>query len=329
MFSKVQILLLRGYYEEVLRAMIGDPGAAHDARSWLSPGERHQILLEYNDTAFDFSQELCLHRLFEKQAALTPGAVAVSYEDSSLSYGELDARAEHLARRLRRLGVGPDVVVGICAERSLKLMVGLLGILKAGGAYLPLDPSYPQERLTFMVEEGLTGGDRPVLLAQKQWSPLFADWSAPARARMIDPRGALGADRRRAWRRRREEGGRSVEPGLCHLHLRLDRPAQGGDEHPRGDRQPAAVDAGALGLDADDRVLQKTPSQLRRVGLGALLALLTGARLVVARPRRAPGSAVAGRLIDEQGITTLHFVPSMLHAFLEEPDLHRCARCGG
>ena len=123
--------------------------------------ERHTILAEWNATARAVPGAT-LPELFAAQAARTPDAVAVVFEDERLSYGELDARANRLAHHLRALGVGPEVVVGLCLERSLAMLVGLLGILKAGGAYLPLDPDYPPERLAFM----LADAGAPVLLTR-------------------------------------------------------------------------------------------------------------------------------------------------------------------
>ncbi|WP_164021911.1 non-ribosomal peptide synthetase, partial [Pyxidicoccus trucidator] len=124
--------------------------------------ERQQVLVEWNDTAAEFPADTCIHHAFEQQVARTPDAPALGFEDSWLSYRELDARSNQLAHHLRSLGVGPEVRVGLAAERSLELVVGLFAILKAGGAYVPLDPSYPRERLEGMLEDA-----RPaVLLAQ-------------------------------------------------------------------------------------------------------------------------------------------------------------------
>ena len=129
----------------------------------LTDGERRQLLVEWNDTAADYPRDQCIHQLFETQAARTPEAVAVVFEDRQLTYAELNARANQLAHYLRELGVGPEVLVGICVERSLEMVVGLLGILKAGGAYVPLDPDYPPERLAFLLQDT----QAPVLLTQQ------------------------------------------------------------------------------------------------------------------------------------------------------------------
>ncbi|HET7462343.1 MAG TPA: amino acid adenylation domain-containing protein, partial [Longimicrobium sp.] len=128
----------------------------------LSEGERRRVLHEWNRTGAEFPADTCVHELFEAHAARTPGAVALEFGGEPLTYDELNARANRLANHLRSLGVGPDVRVGICMERSLEMVVGLLGVLKAGGAYVPLDPGYPRDRLRYMVENSAPA----VLLAQ-------------------------------------------------------------------------------------------------------------------------------------------------------------------
>ena len=120
--------------------------------------------MEWNDTKTGDSQHLCIHQLFEAQVERTPDAIAVVLEDRQLTYGELNRRANQLAHHLRSLGVGPDVLVGICLEHSPEMVIGLLGILKAGGVYVPLDPTYPKERLAFMLEDARV----PVLLTQER-----------------------------------------------------------------------------------------------------------------------------------------------------------------
>src|SRR3954449_12054645 len=135
-----------------VRRIEGRLGAVAD-RPLLSEDERRRVLIEWNDTAADYPRESALHQLIEAQVERTPDADAVVFGDRRLTYRELNERANQLAHHLRARGVGPEVLVGLCVERSLDLLVGLLGILKAGGAYVPLDPAYPQERLAFMLED--------------------------------------------------------------------------------------------------------------------------------------------------------------------------------
>ncbi len=147
----------------LLEAAVAEPERAIGSLDIFSRAERHIILREWNDTARPITPAT-LPELVEAQAAKTPHAIAVVYETQELTYAELDARANQLAHHLRRLGVGPEVVVGLCVERSLEMVIGLLGILKAGGAYLPLDPDYPSERLAFILEDAGT----PVLVTQSK-----------------------------------------------------------------------------------------------------------------------------------------------------------------
>ena len=140
----------------------------------LAPDERTLLLETWNATALDVSSGQCAHRLIEAQVQRTPEVAAVVFEDRQLSYRELDQRANRLARHLQQLGVGPDTLVGLCVERSLDMMVGLLGILKAGGAYVPLDPAYPADRIAFMLEDS----QARVLLTQQHLLGLLPDGAA-------------------------------------------------------------------------------------------------------------------------------------------------------
>ena len=147
-----------------LQGIVTDPKGRVADLPLLSELERHKILVEWNDTQADYPKDQCIHQLFEEQVERTPDVVAVVYEDKQLTYRELNATANQLAHYLQKLGVGPEVLVGIFVERSLEMMVGLLGILKAGGAYVPLDPAYPKERLAFMLSDSQVS----VLLTQEK-----------------------------------------------------------------------------------------------------------------------------------------------------------------
>ena len=153
LFERETIERLVGSFETLLRGIVERGEERVSSLPLLSEAERDQLLVQWNRTEREYPQDRCIHELFAEQAARTPQGIALQYEEQSLSYAELEARANQLAHYLRSLGVGPDVIVGLCVERSIEMVVGLLGILKAGGAYLPLDPEYPPERLAFMLED--------------------------------------------------------------------------------------------------------------------------------------------------------------------------------
>jgi amino acid adenylation domain-containing protein len=155
LFEAATIARMAGHFCTLLEDVSEEAGLDKrlGALVLLTPSERHQLLVEWNYTQADYPRSRCVSQLFEEHVTRSPEALAVAWEDQSLSYGELNRRANQLAHYLRGLGVGPEVRVGICMERSLDMMVALLGVLKAGGAYLPLDPAYPKERLAFMLED--------------------------------------------------------------------------------------------------------------------------------------------------------------------------------
>jgi amino acid adenylation domain-containing protein/FkbM family methyltransferase len=137
----------------LLTNAVSNPGAQHGRLDVLDAAERQQLLVEWNRTELEYARDSCLHEAFAAQAARTPDTAAVMFQDRQLTFGELNMRANQLAHHLRSLGVGPEMLVGLCVERSVEMIVGLLGILKAGAAYLPIDPDYPAERIAFMIED--------------------------------------------------------------------------------------------------------------------------------------------------------------------------------
>ena len=194
LFDAAMITRMLAHFQTLLEAAVADPDRRLSDLPLMTEAERHQLLVQWNDTKSEHPQNLCIHQLFEAQVERTPGAVAVVLEDTQLTYGELNRRANQLAHHLRTLGVGPDVPVGICLEQSLEMIIGLLGILKAGGVYVPLDPAYPSERLTFMLEDARM----PVLLTQERLVAglpsqvakvvsLDSDWQTVAKERSENP----------------------------------------------------------------------------------------------------------------------------------------------
>ncbi len=152
------------HFTTLLAGIASGPDTRLTELPLLTESEERQTLVQWNATQTEYAQDRCIHQLFEEQARRAPDAVAVVFGNQQLTYRELNQRANQVAHHLRKLGVGPDVLVGICVERSIEMVVGLLGILKAGGAYVPLDPAYPKERLAFMMADSLM----PVLLTQER-----------------------------------------------------------------------------------------------------------------------------------------------------------------
>ena len=194
LFDSATMARMADHLAVLLRGVVDEPDTRLSALPLLSDAERHRLLVEWNDTAVPYPRDSCIHELFDAQVARSPAATALVFEDERLTYAELNARANRLAHHLIDLGVGPETLVGIAVERSIEMVVGLLGILKAGGAYVPLDPGYPAERIAFMLEDA----GCPVLLTQAHLEDglpahdatvvrLDADWEAIARRPDTNP----------------------------------------------------------------------------------------------------------------------------------------------
>ncbi len=306
-----------GQLHTLAAAAAANPACPVGELPWLNAGERQQ-LLEWNDTAAAWPpQQSCLHQLVEAQALRSPGAVALVVVETGerLSYRRLNARANRLARRLRELGVGPETVAAICVERSAAMVVGLLAILKAGGAYLPLDPNDPADRLHFMLRDA----GAPVLLAPRGLASRLGEREHGARVLLLDD----AAGERRGLGQRRS--GRNLRNLARPDNLAYVIYTSGSTGAPKGTMNTHRGIVNRLlwmqeryRLAADDRVLQKTPYTFDVSVWELFWPLLAGGRLVMARPGGHRDSAYLLRTIAEQGITTLHFVPSMLRAFLDD-----------
>ncbi|HSF38816.1 MAG TPA: non-ribosomal peptide synthase/polyketide synthase [Thermoanaerobaculia bacterium] len=313
LFDRTTAVRLAGHLVSLLESAVSAPETLWADLAFLSPAERHQMVAEWNDTDASGAGEATLHGLVEAQAERTPEAVAVTFGEESLSYAELDRRAGWLAWRLRRLGVGPEVRVGICAERSLELVVGLLGILKAGGAYVPLDPDHPDARLALVIEDARP----PVVLTQDSLGERLQG--------LLDANaGGLGLAAASAGEgpapRLRGGAGADHAAYVMFTSGSTGRPKGVVNTH-RGIVNRLLWMQGFRGLTAGDRVLQKTPFGFDVSVAEIFGPLLAGARLVIARPGGHQDSAYLARTIAESGITQVHFVPSMLRVFLEEPEV--------
>lgn len=173
LFDQQTIKRMVGHFQCLLEGVLAEPDRVIGQLPLLTPAEQYQLLIEWNQTRREYPRDTCVHTLFEEQVMRNPEAHAVMWGEQCLTYRELNAKANQLARRLQTSGVGPDVLVGLCVERSLEMTVGLLGILKAGGAYIPLDPTYPPERLAFMLHDAAA----PVLITQKKVQVDFSTYT--------------------------------------------------------------------------------------------------------------------------------------------------------
>jgi len=175
LYLEEDIWRLAGQFQTLIASVINTPEAAISELEILSASDRQQILFQFNQTQTHYPKDLCIHQLFEQQAACTPENIAVVFENQQLTYAQLNAHANQLARHLQTEGVGPETIVALCVERSLDMIIGLLGILKAGGAYLPLDPLLPKQRLAFMLQDA----GASVILTQRYLTERLFEQAAP------------------------------------------------------------------------------------------------------------------------------------------------------
>jgi amino acid adenylation domain-containing protein len=293
---------------------------------------RRIVLDDFNDTAVEYRLDICLHALIEAQAARTPHAIAAETDEHRVDYATLNAQANRLARHLRTLGVGPDVRVAICVDRGLEMVVGLLAILKAGGAYVPLDPHYPPERLDHMLSDSAP----LVLLTQGALRPALED-RLSIRCPVLDLSAASPP-----WSGESADDLSPETIGLTSSHLAYIIYTSGSTGLPKG----AMIEHRSVvnrmywlqqtyGLTESDAVLQKATVNFDASVTELFWPLAQGARLVLARPEGHKDPAYLVQTILRHKVTTCHFIPSMLQAFLAEDGVSECAMtlrrvmCGG
>lgn len=281
----------------------------------LSQAEQEQMRRTWNATQVTFPQIHVLHQLVEEQCARTPDTIAVLYEGTPLTYRQLNQRANQLAHFLRARGVQLEQLIGIAMERSLELIIGLLGILKAGGAYVPLDPTHPRERLEYMLEDA----QATFVLTQEHLSerlpltqaihicldsawPQIECYPSDNPVHVVQP-GHLSYMIYTSGSTGKPKGALNTHRGICNRLLWMQK------EYP---------------LYAQDHVLQKTPYSFDVSVWELFWPLITGACLVVARPEGHKDPAYIADVIKRESISVVHFVPSMLQAFLNEPDIELC-----
>jgi amino acid adenylation domain-containing protein len=304
LFDEATIGRLRDHYETLLAAAVAHPEARLSTLPLLPEAERRRIVVEWNSTARPVRPQP-VHERFADQAARTPDAIAVSFEGQDLSYRDLDARSNRLAHRLRRLGVGPEALVAVALERSVDMVVALLGVLKAGGAYVPLDPGYPAGRLAYMLDDAKVR----LLLTQESLRPTLPG-SAEVLCVDADPLSAESA----------EAPGVAVDPD----HLAYLIYTSGSTGRPKGVQVPHGALSNFLatmgdtpGLKPADHLLSVTTLSFDIAGLELYLPLVTGARVeIVSAETAADGARLLERLL-VSGATVMQATPATWRLLLE------------
>ncbi|WP_446937203.1 AMP-binding protein, partial [Pseudomonas aeruginosa] len=295
------------HWQNLLRGMLENPQASVDSLPMLDAEERGQLLEGWNATAAEYPLQRGVHRLFEEQVERTPTAPALAFGEERLDYAELNRRANRLAHALIERGIGADRLVGVAMERSIEMVVALMAILKAGGAYVPVDPEYPEERQAYMLEDSGV----QLLLSQSHLKLPLAQG-----VQRID------LDQADAWLENHAENNPGIELNGENLAYVIYTSGSTGKPKGAGNRHSALSNRlcwmqQAYGLGVGDTVLQKTPFSFDVSVWEFFWPLMSGARLVVAAPGDHRDPAKLVELINREGVDTLHFVPSMLQAFLQ------------
>ncbi|HET6851075.1 MAG TPA: amino acid adenylation domain-containing protein, partial [Pyrinomonadaceae bacterium] len=304
-FTRGTIKRTLRHVKRLLESIAADPEATISQLTLLTEEEQQQLLHEWNETATEYPRQ-CIHELFETQVELRAEAAAIRFDEQSLSYRELNERANRLAHYLREKGVGPEVLVGICVERSVEMVVGLLGILKAGGAYVPLDPSYPTQRLALMLNDSHV----PVLLTQER----FAD-TLPAQSLQVI---CLDAD----WDLIAQQSAANPKTNVSDANLAYVIYTSGSTGEPKGVSvtHRAVVrlvqETNYVSFDPDDVFLQFAPLSFDASTFELWGALLNGAQLAIF-PAYLPSLEELSEAVERYQVTTLWLTAGLFHQMVE------------
>ena len=314
-FNDLAVEQMLGHLISLLEGIAENPDRRLSSLPMLTAQEKDRLLFKWNETQVDYPVEKCIHQQFEMQVARTPDAIALTFEGKDLTYLELNRWANQVAYYLRKLGVGPNVLVGVFTERSLEMVVALYGILKAGGAYVPIDPEYPADRVAFMLDDAQLS----VILTQERLSARLYEYDG--KIVCLDSQNKLinleNSDNLPST---------AVIDDLAYVIYTSGSTGKpkGAMNHHLGISNRLLWMQSVFRLTEADRVLQKTPFSFDVSVWEFFWPLLFGARLVIAKPGGHKDSAYLVNLIVEQNITTIHFVPSMLQIFLDDRDVVKC-----
>ncbi|KZN30566.1 hypothetical protein N480_06295 [Pseudoalteromonas luteoviolacea S2607] len=330
LFTQEEIEQINASFEVLLQGIVSEPEKPVSELPLLSLANQ-SLLKQWNNTAVDFPHDLCIHSQIEAQAASTPESIAVVFETQQVSYSTLNQRANQLAAYLIEQGVRPDSLVGICAERSVEMIVAILATLKAGGAYVPLDPTLPPQRLSYIVQDASPS----IIIGQKRFAKT-TDYQDCTFIALDDPSTdthLMGYT---------NDNPDPIKLGLTSKHLAYVIYTSGSTGQPKG----VMVEHQALvnrinwmqqsdyALSCEDRMLQKAPFTFDISVEEFMWPLIAGATLVVAKAEGHKDPSYLCDLIMAQQVTTLHFVPSMLAVMLQHDQWSKCLSvkrvfCGG
>jgi amino acid adenylation domain-containing protein/non-ribosomal peptide synthase protein (TIGR01720 family) len=338
LFDATTIARLLEHFQTALMSVAGDPTRRLADIPLLTDHEARQILVDWNTTETAYPRAACIHQLFEAQALRTPDAVALVFENQTMTYAELNARANQLARHLRRLGVGPELLVGICLERSLELVVGILGVLKAGGAYVPLDPTYPRERLAFMLADtqahvlltATTGDRRPETRDRRSETGDRRPETGDEKDALNNLLSCVSGSRVSVsvvdlivdWPRIARMSDTNLAIDVTADNLAYVMYTSGSTGQPKGVRivQRSVVrlvlETNYIDLSTDDVLAQLAPISFDAATFELWGALLNGARLVIF-PAHSPSLAELGQTLTRYGVTTLWLTAGLFHQMVE------------
>ena len=305
LFDDDRIERLTGHLRTLLKGVVADPEQRVSELPMLTTSERQSLLVEWNATAKEYPRDSCIHELFEAQVAQVPEATAVVFEGQSLTYAELNTQADRLAQTLRAAGVGPDVLVALVLERSLDMVVGMLGVIKAGGAYIPLDPLHPRNRLADMLEDA-----KPLILLTQEWlrpelpphhaQLVLIDGDAPVAAAPTTNRKPGPSDLAyviyTSGSTGKPKGVEVTHGGVVNMLVSMaERP----------------------GLDAADRMLAITTLTFDIAALEIFLPLICGACVVIAPSRTTRDSIALIDLIEQAEVSVMQATPATLRMLLD------------
>ena len=315
LFEPATMSRMVGHFQTLLEGIVVNPEQPISELPLLTGAERHQLIVEWNETRSDYPQDLCMHQLFEAQVERTPDAVAVSFEGQQLTYRELNQQANQLAHYLRDLGAGPETLVSLLTERGTPLLIAILAVFKAGGAYLPLDPHHPPARLRRVIEQSASH----LVLAAKEFTPalsqVLSDMDSEVRPRVV-----YFEDLQFLDGRAEDNLPVCITPRnlayVIYTSGSTGVPKGAMIEH-RGMLNHIYAKINGLHLTAADNVAQ-TASQCFDISVWQMLvALLVGGRVHIFPDAIAHNPAYLLEQVDRHGISILETVPSLLRAMLE------------